>query len=155
MIAVISASVLSFFTLSYLASMAARLRESKNILEFNKVLVKDLSWEGLDRVFVRWRPLAPLSDQHQCADHWPGLQPDGAAAGRPGPLLHNTISGVIILYIWHGQVLYFLPYYIAAILLIVWVLASTTIELLLLNYLYHRNSSLKEKIYSQRWKGSI
>ena len=43
MIAVISASVLSFFTLSYLASMAARLRESKNILEFNKVLVKDLS----------------------------------------------------------------------------------------------------------------
>ena len=49
-----------------------------------------------------------------------------------------------------GQVLYFCPYYIAAILLIVWVLASSTVELLLLNYLYHKNDSLKDKVYSQR-----
>ena len=42
------------------------------------------------------------------------------------------------------------PYHIAAIVLIFWILVSTTLELLLLNNLYDKNDSLKDKVFSNR-----
>ena len=49
-----------------------------------------------------------------------------------------------------GLALDLFPYHVAAIVLIFWILVSTTIELLLLNNLYHKNDSLKDKIFSSR-----
>ena len=41
-------------------------------------------------------------------------------------------------------------YYVAAVVLIFWILVSTTIELLLLSHLYRQNDSLKDKVFSNR-----
>ena len=49
-----------------------------------------------------------------------------------------------------GLALDLFPYHVAAIVLIFWILVSTTIELLLLNNLYHKNDSLKDKVFSSR-----
>ena len=49
-----------------------------------------------------------------------------------------------------GVALDLFPYHIAAIVLIFWILVSTTIELLLLNRLYRHNDSLKDKVFSNR-----
>ena len=49
-----------------------------------------------------------------------------------------------------GLALDFASYHVAAIVLISWILVSTTLELLLLNNLYHKNDCLKDKVYSSR-----
>jgi len=49
-----------------------------------------------------------------------------------------------------GQLLYFCEYYIAGIILIFWVLTSTTIELLLLNHLFKKIDRLQSKMIVSR-----
>ena len=50
-----------------------------------------------------------------------------------------------------GQLLYFIAYYLAGIILIFWILTSTTIELLLLNYLFKKIDRLQSKMIVTRY----